>query len=95
MWGQEDKTGAFCGMPVSSLTWQREQIIKVKGVIDGIKDRNQERVVEVSVSINSTFSIFYANEELGRVQVCGGKEILKNLCNVFPSLCDGIFSIFF
>ncbi|GFR90472.1 von Willebrand factor D and EGF domain-containing protein, partial [Elysia marginata] len=70
LWGQEDKGDAFCGIPISSsVTWQREQIIKVKGVIDGIKDNNQERVVDLTVLISSNSSMFNITEELGRVQL--------------------------
>ncbi|GFN75653.1 von Willebrand factor d and egf domain-containing protein, partial [Plakobranchus ocellatus] len=69
MWGQADSSEAFCGVPVSSVRWQKEQIIKIKGVIDSLKDKNEKRVVEISVTVNSTVSSFFITENVGRVKL--------------------------
>ncbi|RUS80661.1 hypothetical protein EGW08_011565, partial [Elysia chlorotica] len=69
LWGQDDTSGAFCGIPVSSVTWQREQFITIKGVVDNIRNKDQERVLELSVSINSASTNFSTTEELGRVEL--------------------------
>ena len=56
---------------MDSVVWtaEFEYSLVVQGVVDGVKDGNQKRTVEISASVNSTVVDFDLIISVGTVQV--------------------------
>ena len=58
---------AFCGVMVDAGRWSDTHAIKVQGVVDALKDGDQDRVVEVWAQVTSDLITSYIKHSLGQV----------------------------
>lgn len=60
---------AFCGVSVELERWQQTWAIGVKGVVDALKDGDQQRTVEVWAQVTSERITTQIRHSLGQVKV--------------------------
>lgn len=69
LWSGVNHTEAFCGVSVTMATWQQRLELLVKGVADSLRDGDQAQTLLLSVSVNSSMTVFETTQQIGRVQV--------------------------
>lgn len=68
----------FCGLTLETSTWQQVHSVVVKGVVDTLRDGDQQRTVQVYVAVtydNITTPITF---DLGRVEVSRNSIVMSN-----------------
>lgn len=68
-WTGASTEAAFCGVSVASESWQQTHMISIKGVVDALKDGDQQRTVEVWAQVTSERITTDIKHSLGQVKV--------------------------
>lgn len=86
VWNGPEKD-AFCGSNIDENRWNESHVIMVKGVVDALKDGDQQRTVEVWARFTSDLLTTELNVNLGQVKVSG---------NVLPArLCTQYYNFYY
>ena len=59
----------FCGVSLDGDSWDQAKVVAVKGVVDALKDGDQERTVEVWLRVSSDQLTTPIQHNLGQVKV--------------------------
>lgn len=79
-WTGASTEAAFCGVSVASESWQQTHVISIKGVVDALKDGDQQRTVEVWAQVTSERITTDIQHSLGQVKVSAAVQVLGVLC---------------
>ena len=84
-WTGAPTEAAFCGISVASENWQQTHVISIKGVVDALKDGDQQRTVEVWARVTSERITTDITHSLGQVKVSTSLQI----CTVLQGWMHG------
>uniref|UniRef100_A0A2C9L6R6 VWFD domain-containing protein n=1 Tax=Biomphalaria glabrata TaxID=6526 RepID=A0A2C9L6R6_BIOGL len=69
VWKDSDLSQAFCGLLIDTTSWEPTLTLHVKGTIDVLKDKDQKRILEISMSIRSNTTTLFSQSIVGRVPI--------------------------